>query len=95
MPAVRCGSRTISCTGSRPTATGSGFRSAWSAPGAAAPGTCTVTHDITHPARARLFSKVGNECKLLARFSTGDNGGPGPDDHYTRAGNLFRRPSAT
>ena len=33
-------------------------------------GTFTVTHDITAYSRARIFSKVGKQTPLLARFST-------------------------
>ena len=33
-------------------------------------GTFTVTNDITRYTRAKLFSKVGNECRLIIRFST-------------------------
>jgi catalase len=40
------------------------------AKGSGAYGKFTVTHDITHLTRAKLFSKVGNECKMFARFST-------------------------
>ena len=40
------------------------------AKGSGAYGKFTVTHDITHLTRAKLFSKVGNECKMFTRFST-------------------------
>lgn len=40
------------------------------AKGAGAYGTFTVTHDITPYTRAKLFSKVGNQCELFLRFST-------------------------
>ena len=40
------------------------------AKGTGAFGTFTVTHDITQYTKAKLFSKVGNACKLLIRFST-------------------------
>ncbi|MBC8082990.1 MAG: catalase, partial [Hymenobacter sp.] len=40
------------------------------AKGSGAYGKFTVTHDITHLTRAKLFAKVGNECKLFTRFST-------------------------
>ncbi len=40
------------------------------AKGAAAYGTFTVTHDISKYTSAKLFSKVGNQCEVLARFST-------------------------
>ncbi|PIL18768.1 hypothetical protein P775_19560 [Puniceibacterium antarcticum] len=33
-------------------------------------GTFTVTHDISHLTRAKLFSTVGNSCDVLARWST-------------------------
>lgn len=33
-------------------------------------GTFRVTHDITRYTYAKLFSKVGNECRVIARFST-------------------------
>ncbi len=40
------------------------------AKGTGAFGTFTVTHDITKYTKAKLFSKVGNACKILIRFST-------------------------
>ncbi len=40
------------------------------AKGTGAFGTFKVTHDITRYTRARLFSKVGNECRVFVRFST-------------------------
>lgn len=40
------------------------------AKGSGAYGTFTVTNDITRYTRAKLFSKVGNSCKVFARFST-------------------------
>lgn len=40
------------------------------AKGSGAYGKFTVTGDITAYTRAKLFSKVGNECKMFARFST-------------------------
>lgn len=40
------------------------------AKGTGAFGTFTVTHDITKYTRAKLFSKVGNSCRILIRFST-------------------------
>lgn len=40
------------------------------AKGTGAFGTFTVTHDITRYTKAKLFSKVGNACKILIRFST-------------------------
>ena len=40
------------------------------AKGSGAYGKFTVTHDITHLTRAKLFGKVGNECKMFTRFST-------------------------
>ncbi|HEX2984438.1 MAG TPA: catalase [Ignavibacteriales bacterium] len=40
------------------------------AKGSGAFGTFTVTHDITKYTRAKLFSKVGNSCRMLIRFST-------------------------
>ncbi|MDL1913587.1 MAG: catalase [Bergeyella sp.] len=40
------------------------------AKGSGAYGTFTVTTDITRYTRAKLFSKVGNTCKMFARFST-------------------------
>jgi catalase len=40
------------------------------AKGTGAFGTLTITHDISKYTRAKLFSKVGNKCKLLIRFST-------------------------
>src|SRR3989442_14681356 len=40
------------------------------AKGAGAHGTFTVTHDITRHTKARLFSEVGKQTPMLARFST-------------------------
>ncbi|GAA5099496.1 catalase [Chryseobacterium ginsengisoli] len=40
------------------------------AKGSGAYGTFTVTHDISQYTKAKLFSKVGNSCKMFARFST-------------------------
>lgn len=40
------------------------------AKGTGAFGTFTVTHDITNYTKAKIFSKVGNACKMLIRFST-------------------------
>lgn len=40
------------------------------AKGSGAFGTFTVTHDITQYTNAKLFSQIGNQCKMLARFST-------------------------
>lgn len=40
------------------------------AKGSGAFGTFTVTHDISQYTKAALFSKVGNTCDLLMRFST-------------------------
>lgn len=40
------------------------------AKGSGAYGKFTVTHDISKYTRAKLFSKVGNECRMFARFST-------------------------
>ena len=40
------------------------------AKGSGAFGTFTVTHDITKHTRAKLFSKIGNQCRVLLRFST-------------------------
>jgi catalase len=40
------------------------------AKGTGAFGTFTVTHDISKYTKAKLFSKVGNACKILIRFST-------------------------
>ena len=40
------------------------------AKGYGAHGTFTVTHDISQWTRAKLFSKVGNTCPMLSRFST-------------------------
>ncbi|MDN5788254.1 catalase, partial [Pseudorhodobacter sp.] len=33
-------------------------------------GTFTVTHDISHLTRAKIFSKVGNTCDIISRWST-------------------------
>jgi catalase len=38
--------------------------------GAGAYGTFTVTDDITHLTKAKLFSKIGKETEMFARFST-------------------------
>ena len=40
------------------------------AKGSGAFGTFTVTNDITKYTKAKLFGKVGNECRTLLRFST-------------------------
>ena len=40
------------------------------AKGTGAYGKFTVTHDISKYTKAKLFSKVGNSCKMFARFST-------------------------
>jgi catalase len=40
------------------------------AKGTGAYGTFTVTHDISDYTRAKLFSKIGNTCRVLIRFST-------------------------
>lgn len=40
------------------------------AKGSGAYGKFTVTHDISKYTKAKLFSKVGNECRMFARFST-------------------------
>ena len=40
------------------------------AKGTGAYGTFTVTHDITKYTKAKLFSAVGNSCRMFARFST-------------------------
>jgi len=40
------------------------------AKGSGAYGNFTVTHDITRYTKAKLFSKVGNQCETFARFST-------------------------
>lgn len=40
------------------------------AKGTGAYGTFTVTHDISKYTKAKLFSKVGNSCRMFARFST-------------------------
>jgi catalase len=40
------------------------------AKGTGAFGTFKVTHDITKYTKAQLFSRVGNTCKVLVRFST-------------------------
>jgi catalase len=40
------------------------------AKGAGAYGTLTITHDISNYTRAKLFSKVGNQCEMIIRFST-------------------------
>ncbi len=38
--------------------------------GSGAYGTFTVTHDISRYTKAKLFSAVGNSCRMFARFST-------------------------
>src|SRR3546814_5146727 len=40
------------------------------AKGSGAFGTFKVTHDISKYTKAKLFSKVGNEAEMFARFST-------------------------
>src|SRR3569832_269034 len=40
------------------------------AKGAGAYGTFKVTHDFSTYTRAKLFSKIGNQCDLFLRFST-------------------------
>lgn len=40
------------------------------AKGSGAFGTFRVTHDITGYTRAKLFGKIGNECRVFVRFST-------------------------
>ena len=40
------------------------------AKGTGAYGTFKVTHDISKYTKAKLFSKIGNQCKIFARFST-------------------------
>lgn len=40
------------------------------AKGSGAYGTLTITHDISKYTKAKLFSKVGNSCRMFARFST-------------------------
>lgn len=40
------------------------------AKGTGAYGKFTVTHDISKYTKAKLFSKVGNSCRMFARFST-------------------------
>lgn len=40
------------------------------AKGSGAYGKFTVTHDISKYTKAKLFSAVGNECRMFARFST-------------------------
>jgi catalase len=40
------------------------------AKGTGAFGTFTVTHNITKYTRVKLFSKIGNKCRVLVRFST-------------------------
>jgi len=40
------------------------------AKGTGAFGTFTVTDNITKYTKAKLFSKVGNKCRVLVRFST-------------------------
>src|ERR1700761_1335048 len=38
--------------------------------GAGAHGTFTVTHDVTSYTKARIFSEIGKQTPLFARFST-------------------------
>ena len=40
------------------------------AKGTGAFGTLTIIHDISQYTRAKIFSKIGNQCKMLIRFST-------------------------
>jgi catalase len=46
--------------------------------GSGACGTFTVTHDITRYTKAKIFSTVGKNTELCARFSTvaGERGAP-------------------
>ena len=65
--------------------------------GAGAYGTFTVTDDITHLTKAKLFSEVGKETEVFARFSTVAKSKGGSDiyrdlrgfslKHYTEDGN--------
>src|SRR5258708_12917061 len=50
------------------------------AKGSGAHGTFTVTHDITPYTKAKIFSKIGNQTPMFARFSTvaGDRAPPAP-----------------
>ena len=60
------------------------------AKGWGAHGTFTVTNDITKYTRAKLFSKVGKQTPMLARFSTvaGEQGAAGQGTGTQRAGDL-------
>src|SRR5258708_9837206 len=40
------------------------------AKGAGAHGTFTVTHDITRYTKAKIFSEIGKQTPMMARFST-------------------------
>ncbi len=40
------------------------------AKGSGAHGVFTVTHDISHLTRARLFAAIGQQCPVFVRFST-------------------------
>ena len=73
------------------------------AKGAGAFGTFTVTNDITKYSRAKIFSEVGKQTQMMARFSTvaGESGSPDtwrdprgfalkfytPDGNYDMVGN--------
>ncbi len=56
------------------------------AKGSGAHGTFTVTHDITRYTKAKIFSKVGKQTPMFARFSTvaGERGAA--DAERTRCG---------
>ncbi len=67
------------------------------AKGSGAFGTFTVTNDITKYTKAEIFSRIGNSCRVLARFSTvgGERGSADTErdprgfavKFYTREGN--------
>src|SRR3982074_3225159 len=53
------------------------------AKGSGAHGTFTVTHDITRYTKAKIFSEIGKQTPMFARFSTvaGERGAPGAGAH--------------
>src|ERR1035437_4738339 len=56
------------------------------AKGTGAFGIFTVTHDITHYTKAKVFSEIGKQTKMFARFSqvAGEKGSPDRDRKSTR-----------
>src|SRR5258708_19965704 len=56
------------------------------AKGAGAHGTFTVTHDITRYTKAKVFSEIGKQTPMMARFSTvpAEPGPPDAERHLRR-----------